>query len=55
MTRLSALAMGLRLRMTAAPKTSMTNAKSQKRKGLIGRLQIADCRLQIERECLSPI
>src|SRR5437763_5418868 len=32
MTRLSALAMGLRLMTTSAPKTSITMAKSQKRK-----------------------
>src|SRR5688572_9457641 len=55
MTRLSALAIGLRLMMTAAPKTSMRKAKSQKRIGLIGRLQIADCRLQIEIDCRHPI
>src|SRR5207245_3968336 len=32
-TRLSALATGLRLRTTAAPKTSINDAKSQKRNG----------------------
>jgi len=32
-TRLSALATGFRLRMTAAPKTNVSNAKIQKRKG----------------------
>src|SRR4051812_26756988 len=46
-TRLSALAIGLRLRMTAAPKASIRKAKNQKRNGLMGSLQIADRRLQI--------
>ena len=49
-TRLSALAMGLRLITTAAPKTSMSNAKIQKRKGGIIKLEIGDCRLEIEME-----
>ena len=48
MTRLSALAIGLRLMITAAPNTSIRKAKNQKRKGDISELQIADCRLQIE-------
>src|SRR2546429_1876124 len=39
-TRLSALAMGLRLITTAAPKTSITKAKSQKRMGDIYRFRI---------------
>src|SRR5204862_7695187 len=41
-TRLSALAIGLRLITTAAPKTSITKAKSQKRMGDIYRFRILD-------------
>src|SRR5205085_8515496 len=41
-TRLSALAIGLRLITTAAPKTSITKAKSQKRTGDIYRFRISD-------------
>ena len=49
-TRLRALAIGLRLITTAAPKPSMTRAKSQKRRRGITELQIADCGLWIESE-----
>src|SRR2546421_4674792 len=41
-TRLSALAIGLRLITTAAPKTSITKAKSQKRMDDIKRFRILD-------------
>src|SRR5438105_5799863 len=41
-TRLSALAIGLRLITTAAPKTSIKKAKSQKRMGDIYRFRILD-------------
>src|SRR5205823_2889104 len=46
-TRLSALAIGLRLITTAAPKTSITKVKSQKRMGDIYRFRISDFRFRI--------
>src|SRR6266496_5498898 len=42
-TKLRALATGLRLMTTAAPKTTVSNAKSQNRNG-----DISDCELRIE-------
>src|SRR4026208_1706777 len=47
-TRLRALAIGLRLITTAAPKPSMTRAKSQKRRRGISKFRILDWGLESE-------